>query len=149
MKSWLVAIHIIGVILWMGGLFMNTRHSGMLTDMDDVGDLPQDLIDFEWSSYYFAVLPGFLLAAGTGFYLLLSNAGWYLNADGAWGPTFHIKLTLVGLLIAVDQFYHYKMRQLHREREGNKGLFMMLHGVSGLLFIAIVLTVFSMGVYHG
>lgn len=146
--NWIVAIHVIGVILWMGGLFTNTRHSGMVADFDDPNDVPQELFDFEWSSYYFAVFPGFLIAAGTGLYLLLNNASSYLNADGGWGTTFHIKLTLVVLLIIVDQYYHYKMRLLHSENEGSKGIFMMLHGVAGLLFIGIVLTVIGLGIRH-
>lgn len=148
MKSWLVAFHIIGVILWMGGLFMNTRHSGMLADQDNLDQLPEDLINFEFSSYYFAVFPGFLIAAGTGMYMLLTNASMYLSPDSGWGVTFHIKLTLVAALIIIDQFYHYRMRVLHREKSGSKKLFMMLHGISGLLFIGIVLTVIVMGVRH-
>lgn len=144
MVNTLVALHIIGIILWMGGLFMLTRHVGMHSELDST---PQkDLKVYESKSYYMGVLPGFLLTLVTGLWLFIHGYGQgvkhYLSIDeGAWGTTFHWKLMLVVLLIAVDQFFHMRMRRFHQKGEGKRKLFMAVHGITGLLFIVIVLLV--------
>ena len=138
MSGTLLGIHVIGFIMWMGGLWVLSRHLAVHTGID--GDKPDpNWKDWESKTYYFGVLPGFLLALGTGLYALLTNLSGYLSADGAWGATFHLKLTLVVVLIGMDQFFHFKMRSFHKTGEGGKGAFMAVHGVSALCFIAIAM----------
>ncbi len=148
MSGWLLAVHLTGIVLWLGGLFSTTRHTGVLAGRDPEEELPDDMVAFERKSYYFAVLPGFLLALGSGLYALLSNPSLFLDPNGPWGTGFHIKLTLVVLLIGVDQFYHYCMRSFHEEGTGSRAVFMMLHGFSGLLFIAILVVVALFSPHH-
>jgi protoporphyrinogen IX oxidase len=139
MFNTLVALHIIGIILWTGGLFMLTRHVGMHAELDST---PQkDLKVYESKSYYMGVLPGFLLTLATGLWMFFDKgAAYYLSVDeGVWGSTFHLKFTLVVLLIAADQFFHMRMRRFHQKGEGKRKLFMAIHGVSALFFIVIVL----------
>lgn len=137
MPSWMTALHIIGIILWMGGLFMLARHLGMHTERADAPDAA--LKDYESKSYYMVVLPGFLLTLGTGLYALIDAPARYLSvSDGAWGTTFHIKLTLIVVLIVIDQVIHLRMRHFHNKGFGKRKLFMALHGVVGLSFIVIV-----------
>ncbi|MFW5968317.1 MAG: CopD family protein [Persicimonas sp.] len=133
--SWILALHIVGIILWMGGLFMLTRHVGMHVEQPDA---PIDALrDYESKSYYMVVLPGFLLALGTGLYMLLTEASAMLSADGPWGATFHAKLALLVVVIIADQFFHLRMRHFHNKGFGKRGIFMAVHGVVGLVFIAI------------
>lgn len=138
---WLSAFHIVGLILWMGGLVTLARllghHSGL-----ESKEARDALIPFEKKSYLMAILPGFLLTLGTGVALLLGNGvSYYLDPQGAWGATFHLKLTFIVVLIGLDQFIFFKMRKLHVEDEGSRGLFMALHGIVGLIFIVIVVVI--------
>ena len=138
---WLSAFHIVGLILWMGGLVTLARllghHSGL-----ESKDARDALISFEKKSYLMAILPGFLLTLGTGLALLLGNGtSYYLDPNGTWGATFHLKLTFVVILIGLDQFIFFKMRKLHTEDKGSRGLFMALHGIVGLIFIVVVVVI--------
>ncbi len=141
--QWLLGFHIIGIIVWMGGLATIGRLLGHHAALES-SEARQSLVSFERKSYMFAVLPGFLLALGTGLGMLLfkgNGIGHYLSPDGPWGATFHAKLTLVVGLIVIDQLVFAKMRKLHREDEGSRSFFMATHGIVGLLFIAVVLLV--------
>lgn len=139
----LVAVHIIGIILWMGGLFVLTRHLGMHVEEEE-GPV-ESLKVYESKTYYMSVLPGFFITLATGLYLLLEKGGslgvsYYLDPnDGAWGSTFHVKLLLVFILIVADQFFHQRMRRYHFKGDGKRKAFMAIHGIVGLCFIVIVL----------
>ncbi|MGM0559193.1 MAG: CopD family protein [Myxococcota bacterium] len=140
MSGTLIGLHVIGLILWMGGLFMLSRHVAVHTGIE--GPKPDPVWkDWESKSYYIGVLPGFLITLGTGLYSLLANPALYLKADGPWGATFHAKLALVVVVIVLDQFFHFKMRKFHQTGEGGKGAFMAVHGVTALMFIGISLLV--------
>lgn len=133
------ALHIIGLILWMGGLFHLARHLGRHAQLEEVR---QSLVSWESTTYWATVLPGFLLTLGSGLWMLFDmGLPHYLDTDGVWGATFHLKLTLIVVLIGIDFFTQFRMRQLHRSGEGSRGLFMALHGVVGLCFIVIVVAV--------
>lgn len=138
---WLSAFHIVGLILWLGGIVTLARllghHSGL-----ESKEARQALIPFERKSYLMAVLPGFLLTLGTGLALFLGNGvGYYLDPQGSWGATFHLKLTLVVVLIILDQLVFFRMRKLHTEDEGSRAFFMAIHGIIGLLFIVTVVVI--------
>lgn len=136
---WMPALHLIGIILWMGGLFQLARHLGQHARLEESA-AREAFAEWESKTYYIVVLPGFLLTLFTGLYALFSK-GWgaYLNPDGFWGPTFHLKLLLIVILIGADQFLHYKMRRLHDGEDASAGLFMAIHGIVALFFIGIVL----------
>ncbi len=136
--TWLAAFHIIGLILWLGGLIVLARLMGTHAAMEDP-TARKALIDFEKKSYFIGVLPGFLLALITGLVMLGGKGpANYFAPGSAWGLTFHIKMTLVLGLIVLDQLIAAKMRKLHKEDEGSKGFFMATHGIVGLLMIVIV-----------
>lgn len=135
-----LGLHIIGLILWMGGLFLLSRHVAVHTGVE--GAKPDPLWRaWESKAYYLGVLPGFLLTLGTGLSALMMNMKGYLDPDLGWGGTFHAKLTMVVILIGVDQFFHFKMRKFHKTGEGGKGAFMAVHGLTALMFIGISLLV--------
>jgi len=141
--SWVVAFHIIGVIVWMGGLVTIGRLLGHHAALESE-EARQALVPFERKSYQLAILPGFLLALGTGVFMLMTKGGGpahYLSPSGPWGATFHAKLFLVVCLIVIDQLVFWKMRKLHREDEGSRAFFMATHGIVGLLFICVVILV--------
>lgn len=141
--SWLLAFHIIGIIVWMGGLVTLARLLGHHAALES-GDARKSLIRFEHRSYFAAILPGFLVSLGTGLAMLFmkgGGVGHYLDPSGIWGATFHAKLTLIVVLIVLDQLILAKMRKLHREDVGSKPFFMASHGIIGLIFMIIVVLV--------
>jgi uncharacterized membrane protein len=135
----------------MGGLFLLSRHVAVHTGIE--GDKPNPIWkDWESKAYYFGVLPGMLLILGAGVGLIVwgitdANMVNYLDPDGPWGATFHLKLTLIVVLLGLDQFFHFKMRKFHKTGEGGKGAFMAVHGVTAIMFVAIsFLAVYRFGV---
>lgn len=142
--DWLKAFHIIGIIVWMGGLVTLARLLGHHASLES-SDARESLIQFEKRSYFWAILPGFLIALGTGLALLFHGGGqgisFYLKPDMGWGGTFHAKLLFVVVLIVFDQMVFWKMRKLHRDDEGSRGFFMAAHGIIGLLFIVVTVLV--------
>ena len=141
--QWIAGFHVVGIIVWMGGLVTLARLLGHHASLESDA-ARQSLIQFERRSYLWAILPGFLVSLTTGLIMLLGKAGapgLYLKADGPWGATFHLKLTLVVGLIVLDQLVFWKMRKLHKDDEGSRGFFMASHGIVGLIFIIVVLLV--------
>lgn len=139
----LLALHIIGIIVWMGALMMLSRLLGMHCELE-APEARAALERFEHRTYFWAVVPGGLLTLGTGFTMLFfkgASAGHYLQPDGPWGATFHLKLTLVFVIIVFDLLVMQRMKKLHRDDEGTKRVFAVLHGMIGLAFIVIVLAV--------
>lgn len=134
------AIHLIGIILWMGGLFQLSRHLGQHAKLEKSAEATRSAFaDWERTTYYFVSLPGLALTLGTGLYALLSNGfAFYLTGD-TWGGTFHMKLLLVVILIGADQFLRYKMTRLHDEGDGESGPFMAVHGLVALIFILLII----------
>ncbi|AWV90854.1 CopD family protein [Bradymonas sediminis] len=139
-SSWFLAFHIIGIIMWMGGLFGLTMHAAIHTKLKDA---PLDeMAGYETKSYFMGALPGMILTVGAGLALLFGNpagVGYFLKADGIYGTTFHVKLLLVVILIVIDQVFLYKMRTFHKNGVGNRKAFMAMHGSIGLCFIIIVI----------
>ena len=139
MYETLRALHFVGLILWMGGLFLLSRHVAVHTGIE--GDKPDPTWkDWESKAYYFGVLPGMLIILGAGLGIVFSNTAFYLDPNhptSPWGATFHAKLTAIALLIGLDQFFHFKMRKFHKTGEGGKGAFMAVHGITAIMFVAI------------
>jgi uncharacterized integral membrane protein (TIGR00701 family) len=148
MLPWLKALHLVGIILWMGGLFYLTSHLGNHAELESP-EARDAFAEVERKSYYFVIVPGFLITLFAGLApMLMQGFGTYLSTEGAWGSTFHVKLTLVVLLIVIDQVTHYKMRQLHEDPSNeSRSLFMGLHGSIGLLFI-IVITLMQVQIFR-
>lgn len=139
--NWLVATHIVGLILWLGGLITLGRLLGTHVTLASK-EARDALVEFERKSYFAAVLPGFLIALVSGLTLIvMKGPALYFAPGSVWGMTFHIKLTLVLVLIVLDQLIAARMRKLHKEDTGNRAFFMATHGIIGLIMIIIVFLV--------
>lgn len=141
--NYVLALHIIGVIVWMGGLLMLSRLLGYHCDLESAA-ARDALKRFEHRTYFWAIVPSGLLSLGTGLTMLFfkgGGAGHYLSVDGAWGATFHLKLGLVVLLFVFDHIVMRRMKKLHRDDEGERKPFVIMHGMIGLAFIVIVFAV--------
>ena len=140
----ILALHIVGIVVWIGALMMLSRLLGYHCELDS-SEAREALKQFEHRTYFWAVLPGALLTLATGFgmlFLKTEGVGHYLNpATGAWGATFHLKLTLVFLIFVADHLVMRRMKKLHRDGEGKKSLFVAVHGIVGVLFVVVVIAV--------
>jgi len=139
--SIVAALHIIGIIVWMGGLMMLSRLLGLHTEL---AEAPAALERFERRTYFWAVVPGGLLTLATGFTMLFFKGlspMHYLAPDGPWGTTFHLKLTLVFLIFVFDLSVMRAMNKLHRGEQVAKRPFQIFHGMIGLCFVVIVIAV--------
>ena len=131
----LVAIHLIGVVLWMGGLLNLSR---ILAYHAKERPAVRPRFSFlEARLNYFVTLPGAVIVLATGLsQLSLEPTGYF--AIARW---LHIKLTLVFVVAAIHLVVTLRHRSLARERADqpiNKALFSALHGTLGLLLIAII-----------
>lgn len=137
-----IALHVIGLILWMGGLFQLARHLAYHADLPE-DQHSESLAEWESKTYYMTVLPGFILAISSGLYIMFANGFTsYLTSDH-WGGTFHLKLLLIVILIGADQFLHFKMLNFHKSGEGSRGQFLAVHILVGLSVIVIPLIVLT------
>ena len=137
-----LAAHIIGIVLWMGGLLVLTRLLAFHCDLPEGAGA--QLADFERNTYRFVAALGAGITFIAGLYMLFmkgDGVGHYVSPKGAWGATFHLKLTFVVVLLALDHVVMRKMKKLHRDGEGSRSTFAKLHGAIAVLFIVIVVAV--------
>ncbi|MBN8550870.1 MAG: CopD family protein [Deltaproteobacteria bacterium] len=92
--QWSLAFHIIGVVLWLGGLLLLTRFARLTTEP---GFLPNaafsSLVRKSWFIY---VIHGVALVLITGLYQILAGGGFGVYFKQGW---FHGKITLVMVLL--------------------------------------------------
>jgi protoporphyrinogen IX oxidase len=135
-RGWLVGFHLIGVVLWMGGLLTFSRVLGYHSKEHPT--IRPRLTYIEGRLNALVAWPGAILTIVFGVWLTYDHGrAWF--AVAAW---LHFKLALViatlGIHIALTVL-HYKIRRAHPAEKMNRGLYAALHGFVGLLLIGIVL----------
>ncbi len=135
-RGWLVGFHLIGVVLWMGGLLAFSRILGYHSK-----ELPSARPRFtfvEGRLNGLVAVPGAVLTIAFGLWLLVDHgSAWFRVAT--W---MHWKLALVAAVVVVHALLTVKHRQIRRAHPAapmSRGLYAALHGTVGLLLIAIVL----------
>jgi putative membrane protein len=135
-RGWLVGFHLIGVVLWMGGLLAFSRILGYQSK-----ELPSARPRFtfvESRLNMLVAMPGALLTIVFGVWLAVQHgAAWFRVA--AW---LHYKLVLVVGVLIIHTILTVKIAQIRRAAPTapmSRGLYAALHGTVGLLLIAIVL----------
>ena len=131
----LLAFHLLGVVLWMGGLLTLTRVLGY-----HARELPSVRPRLSWIEGRLDTLvamPGALIVAGTGLAQLILEGRAYWSA-ALW---LHWKLGLVGV-VAVLHFVTSRRRRALAQGPATgkvpRALFAAVHGTIGLLLIAIL-----------
>jgi uncharacterized membrane protein len=138
-----VAAHLIGIVLWVGGLLVLTRLLAFHCDLP-AGEARDALAGFETNTYRFVAALGAGITFIAGIFMLFvkgDGVSHYVSPAGVWGATFHLKLTAVFVLLAMDHVVMRKMKKLQREGEGSRSTFVKLHGVIAVLFILIIVAV--------
>jgi protoporphyrinogen IX oxidase len=135
-RGWLLGFHLIGMVLWMGGLLTFSRILGYHSK-----ELPSARPRFtfvEGRLNMLVAVPGAVITIVFGLWLVYQHGmQWFRVA--AW---MHWKLVLV-LAVAVIHLVltvkHHQIRRAHPGAPMSRGLYAALHGFVGLLLIAIVL----------
>jgi putative membrane protein len=135
MRGWLLAFHLVGVVLWMGGLLAFSRVLGY-----HAREAPSVRPRYSWLEgrlNYLVALPGALVTIGFGLGLAdIYGLQWFRVAR--W---MHWKLALVGVVLALHVTLTVKQRAIARQSPAapvSRALFAALHGTIGLLLIAIL-----------
>ncbi len=135
-RGWLLGFHLIGVVLWMGGLLSFSRILGYHSK-----ELPSARPRFtfiEGRLNWLVAVPGAVLTIVFGLWLAYQHGmAWFRVA--AW---MHYKLALVFFVLVIHVVLtvkHHQIRRAHPAAPMSRGLYAALHGTVGLLLIAIVL----------
>lgn len=126
-----LALHIIGMVMWVGGLMFLTRF--MKIAASD-GAQTASLREGVGKMWVGAVLPGFLIALLTGLYqLTLGGLAVYMKAG--W---FHGKLLFVVVLLVVTAIVWMDVRRCANGESLKSSRIMAMHGLSAISLIVIV-----------
>jgi putative membrane protein len=135
-RGWLLGLHLIGVVLWMGGLLCFSRILGY-----HAKELPSARPRYtflEGRLNWLVSVPGAVVTVGFGVWLAYQHGmQWFRVAS--W---MHWKLTLVLLVVAIHAYLTVRHRRIVRQSPNDplpRALFAALHGTIGLLMIAILL----------
>jgi uncharacterized membrane protein len=135
MRAWLLTFHLVGVVLWMGGLLTLSRMLGY-----HAREAPSVRPRYTWLEgrlNYLVTLPGAFLTCALGAALAWQHgASWFRVAR--W---LHVKLALVLVVAVIHAALTLKQRQIARrppDAPMKRALYAALHGTLGLLLIAIL-----------
>lgn len=133
--------HLVGAVLWIGGLMIVTWMANYHLKLVTRGGKPEHhavLSAIEKRLFWVTATPGLLVTWTLG----LANAISY-RPDLWRVGWFHGKLTFALLMVAVHVVAYLKLSAFHKEEKPAeyKPIFIMLHGIAGLLLIVIVMFV--------
>ena len=128
------SFHIIGIVMWLGGLLLITRFISILPE----GEVAPEIGAGVKKMFYGWVMGGLALVTITGFYQFLSiGAGFYMKQG--W---FHAKLTLLIGLYLVSFLTMKKVKVVSEGMNLHPKKVMALHGITGLCLFAMVMLTF-------
>jgi putative membrane protein len=136
MRAWLISFHLLGVVLWMGGLLTFSRILGY-----HAREAPSVRPRYTWLEgrlNHLVSVPGALVTVGFGLWLAVQH-GWPWFRVAVW---LHYKLALVAGVAAIHVALTVQQRRIARRAPDApvpRALFAALHGTVGLLLIGILL----------
>ena len=139
--GWILVLHVIGFVMWVGGQMMLTQMLAFHANETE-GAVRERLTVFEKKMARINFI-GMGIALVSGFYLLMAAGFDQLNAK-AHGPGFHIKLTCVFVLIGLSIATHSMVGKLASGEEIKAAKFKILHHVSNAMLIGILAGVLVM-----
>jgi protoporphyrinogen IX oxidase len=135
MRGWLLTIHLLGAVLWMGGLLTFSRVLGYHSR-----EAPSVRPRYSWLEgrlNYLVTIPGAVLTIVLGVWLTVLLGMQHFRV-AAW---LHWKLGLVVAVTVIHVILTIKQRQIARRAPDapmKRALYAALHGTLGLLLIAIL-----------
>lgn len=126
-----LALHIIGIVMWLGGLLILTR---MMSSLEKLSKESLGLVPIIKKIFYGWILGGLFLTALTGLYQIgIRGISFYMKQG--W---FHSKLTLVLLLVGVTVALGLQVSKASRGDIVKSKSVMILHGLSAVGLVSIV-----------
>ncbi len=135
-RGWLVGLHLIGVVLWMGGLLSFSRILGYHSK--ELPSARPRLTFIEGRLNLLVAVPGAVLTVVFGLWLLYQHGmAWFRVAAWMhWKLALVLAVTVIHVVLSVK---HHQIRRAHPAAPMNRALYAALHGTVGLLMIAIIL----------
>jgi putative membrane protein len=134
-RAWLLTFHLVGVVLWMGGLLTFSRVLGY-----HAREAPSVRPRYSWLEgrlNYLVTIPGAAVTIGFGLALVsVYGRAWF--AVATW---LHYKLALVGAVLVLHAILTVDQRRIARrppEAPMRRARYAALHGTLGLLLVAIL-----------
>ena len=131
-----IALHIVGLVLWLGGLMMLTRILKVFCHQfpDEANAAMEGLRKVVKRLMFGFVVPGLLLTCVTGVYQITTMGMAYYMKEG-W---FHAKLSLVLILLVLTFLTLQEVMKANRKELLAPSRLIMLHVLSSLSLIVIV-----------
>ena len=137
--KWYLVFHIVGFVIWVGTLLDLTRILGYHVKEEIA--VQERLSRMEFRMYWFVATIGLALTVIFGLLLFFSNGGFatYVTGPFKW---FVAKFCFVLSLVVIHiLFGRYLMELKANPRKMNPARFKILHGLTGLIFISILIMV--------
>jgi putative membrane protein len=136
MTAWLLVIHLVGMVFWMGGLLIVTNLLSAHTQ-ETSADGSRVLGRMEMKLLKGLGLPGAILMVVSGFVLVFTNREYYFHADWLWA-----KLFLVAMLLGLHAIVHLRTKALvSGEVRLRRSECVAYHSVIAVLFLGILILV--------
>ena len=119
-ESWILVFHLVGMVFWFGSLLLVTRILAWHVDQDD--SMKPKLAELERKLMMGGAIPGAVITIVTGLWMLMELEWGPLDAS-TFGAGFHIKLTLIVLLVALHALIKIKAGALARGEGSSAGSF--------------------------
>jgi len=137
--GWLKWVHVLGVVIYVGGLMALTRLLGHAVRFEDARSRADAYRIFQ-RMHKFANLIGLVLLLVTGIWLIVWDpAGKSYLKQGY----FHMKLTAIVILAGCDIAFTRKLMRLRGEGpQPPAAFFRIMHGVVGLALLIVLAALF-------
>lgn len=132
--QWSFAIHLIGIVMWLGGLLMLTRFARIAGDPALASNPP--FVKVMRKSWFIYVVQGLAITVLTGFYQLFAGAGPGFYLKQGW---FHGKITLVLVLIVATAMLGFEIKNISESRPANPNRLRVIQILSVVGLVGIVL----------
>lgn len=130
--AWSLFFHLIGMVMWVGGLMMLTRVMQVFTQPYDGTAMIVGIARRLWKGF---VLTGLVLSLVSGIAQLVLGGGPGLYLQQGW---FHGKITLVMVLFAVTLLVGFEVGKVRQGQLLTRGKLIALHAATGVVLVGIV-----------
>ncbi len=141
------ALHLIGMVSWMAGMFYIVRIMVYHAMAFDRPEPERDILarqynEMEWKSYNIIIIPAVVITWSFGVLMLFVQPAWLYQG---W---MHVKLALLVLLTGYTYYLKSHIRQLEKAESGFTHIhYRALNEVPTIFLVAIVfLAVFKVGI---
>ena len=131
-----LAVHVVGLVMWVGGLMLATRIFTLLIKGGATAALCAPVASRMTKGF---IIPGLVLSVISGVYQVMFRGVDFYMKQG-W---FHTKLTFVILLVIMTGVFVVQTGKFAEGSTPSPGKLMMIHGVAALSLLIISILTFS------